>query len=924
MWQAIRQGAPAAALGVQSVSIGKRSLRFVAACAGIAAVLTVALLLGQQNYDTTPAVVAHSPPPRARMGVGKLDRAPAAQTATALLRSPTKEPAEPTISEEDVERLSAIGYVGGAAHDVERSDKVAYGYEVLSGGGGDGSASGAPRDAVVAADALEGGYKDVYSDADGARWSFRVESSTGTLTEAPAAPSIPQSADGRTADDFQLHYASLGSEWTENTAFHFAWPDGEDAAASKTGGAGGDDRTGKRRPRRTGFDAAEEADRALVESDPRILGLSKEVSALKGDLDQMILSPDSKHSEIEERSNQLKAAQRLLEEERERKLHEVDEYSNTQVRTAFLDSASQPPRTEGETGVEPEDDVRDQPGAEAAQPPAREAPPVRVKIIKTGELALEVPAYEAAADRVEGIVAGAGGFVADVQVEELPGGALRGRIVVRVPPERFEGLFAAIKEIGKVESENVKAADVTAQYVDLEARIRGLQITEERLQELIQSKSFIDKVESLLEVEREMTRVRSQIEQLQGELRVMADRVALSTITVVLHEPQRTVPAASMSVEVPVVAEAAETLGEALAALGGRLGSGKTAKRADGTIRGDYQLFVSLARFGELLGAIEGLGRIDERQISDRQFTDAGQPWAEKVECMVALVLYERSPQPPRANMMVEVDSVEAVRVKLNEALVPCQAAVMSSATTRRDDGSSASELRVRVPAGRFAELVDSLTGLGRVLAKETAGEAGRIVGGAASLPCDIALALTEPARQVPSGSMTVEVEAFEAARHGLTALVAERGVQVLASASTQRTDGTWAGRFRLGIKSADMDAVVERLESFGRVASRQITGTGLGELSRAAPDALGVIELDLQEPAAISPEPERGGASIRGRVRDGLAGFYNSLGLIAFGLMAMAPWLIIVVGLAWAGLWGYRRMRRVPVRGTKAESVGD
>ena len=84
-------------------------------------------------------------------------------------------------------------------------------------------------------------------------------------------------------------------------------------------------------------------------------------------------------------------------------------------------------------------------------------------------------------------------------------------------------------------------------------------------------------------------------------------------------------------------------------------------------------------------------------------------------------------------------------------------------------------------------------------------------------------------------------------------------------------TDGTSVGVFRLGIKAADMETVVSRLESLGRIASRQLTGLGLGGLSRADPNALGVIELTLAEKAAIAPEPNRAGDSIRGRLRNGL-----------------------------------------------------
>lgn len=152
----------------------------------------------------------------------------------------------------------------------------------------------------------------------------------------------------------------------------------------------------------------------------------------------------------------------------------------------------------------------------------------------------------------------------------------------------------------------------------------------------------------------------------------------------------------------------------------------------------------------------------------------------------------------------------------------------------------------------------------------------------------------------MPSGQIVLEVDEFAASRDQLSDLVADRGVQVLASSSNQRTDGSWVGSFRLGIKAEGMDSVLARLESLGRVASRQINGLGLGDLSRIDPSAIGVINLTLAEKAAINPGPERTGDSLRSRLRDGLAGLYTSLGFIAYGLIVMAPWLIIVVLFAW------------------------
>ncbi len=524
----------------------------------------------------------------------------------------------------------------------------------------------------------------------------------------------------------------------------------------------------------------------------------------------------------------------------------------------------------------------------------------QAKIIKTGNVTVEVDSYEQAMDRAKAIADQHGAFVADVSTREQTGGALAGHIVIRVSPERFEKLFDALKTLGRVETENVKAADVTAEYVDLEARIKGLEITEKRLAELIANKSFVDKVSSLLEVEREMNRVRSQIEQLTGQLRVMADRVALSTITLTLREPDRTVPSGSLSVEVPTVAEAAKSLGATLADLGGRLISGETSKRDDGTLLGEYQLQISVSRFDELLAAIEAFGRVEQRQVNDLQFDIASAAWATDAKCNLALTLFERSRQLPSGSLRFEVDQLPSALTTLTTRATEHQGSIVSNQTTRQSDGSSVAQLQIRVPCGEFTTLVDAIAPVGRATGKEISGEAGPIVGGAASSVCTLSVAMGERARQVPKGYMTVEVAKFDTARDQLSALVAEKGAQVLTSNSKQRNDSSWEGVFRLGIKTSEMETVVRCLESLGRVTSREIAGLGLGDLSQADPNAIGAIALTLAEKPTISPAPERAGGSIRKHLRDALAGVYSSLGLIAYGLIVIAPWLALVFIPAW------------------------
>lgn len=567
-----------------------------------------------------------------------------------------------------------------------------------------------------------------------------------------------------------------------------------------------------------------------------------------------------------------------------------------------------------QTGEQPAGDAA-QPAAGTSQPQGAQvttaAPkPPRARIIKTGTLATEVEDYEQAVQQVNAILERFDCFLADASTREMAGGALTGELTIRVAPGDFEGLFAALRQVGRLESEDVKAADVTAQYVDLEARIAALKLTEARLVELVKSKTFVDRMDDLLKVEQELNRVRTDIEQLEGQLRVLADRVALSTITLQLHERGRVVPSASLFVEVHELAAASDALTAALTQLGGRLVSGKINERDGGALGGDYRVKINLDHFADAIAAIAALGRVESREVRDFSAAGAAEPWAARVPCDIALTLFERARDLPTGSLALQIPNLGDAVAALEDAIAPVGAAIAANRTTQRDDGSASADVQLRVPAGAFAALVDRVATLGRVTAKQITGETGAIVGGAADTPCTLALTLAEPQRQIPSGGMVIEVAKFAPARDRLAKLVTDRNIQVLASSSSQRTDGTWVGRFNLGITASAMDAAVSELEKLGEVSQREIRGIGLGELSRIDPNALGVIQVVLAEKAALTPEPDRAGGSFRKYLRDGLAGLYESLGLIVYGLVVLAPWLVIALGAGWLITRAWKRRR--------------
>ncbi len=176
------------------------------------------------------------------------------------------------------------------------------------------------------------------------------------------------------------------------------------------------------------------------------------------------------------------------------------------------------------------------PVAEAQPPSAVEALVASRKLIRTGQISLEVGKYGAAADAAARIAAQNGGYVADTRVSRSDSGRQRGSLVLRIPADRFVDALKSLRELGSVKAENVSAQDVTKAYADLETRLKVKRETLERLRDILRRQT--GKLSDVLDAEREIARVTEEIEQMEGERRYYDQQVALSTLTAELIEPE--------------------------------------------------------------------------------------------------------------------------------------------------------------------------------------------------------------------------------------------------------------------------------------------------------------------------------------------------------------------------------------------------
>jgi anti-sigma factor RsiW len=155
-------------------------------------------------------------------------------------------------------------------------------------------------------------------------------------------------------------------------------------------------------------------------------------------------------------------------------------------------------------------------------------------ILRTAQLTLVAPNFDKARAEMDQILQRHQGYVGDLTVSSPSDGPRKLTATLRVPSTQMDAALTELKTLGRVESESQNGQDVTAQYVDLEARLTNARNTEQRLTDLLRQRT--GKLSDVLEVETELSRVRGEIEQMEAERRLLSKQVEFATLTATVTE----------------------------------------------------------------------------------------------------------------------------------------------------------------------------------------------------------------------------------------------------------------------------------------------------------------------------------------------------------------------------------------------------
>lgn len=240
---------------------------------------------------------------------------------------------------------------------------------------------------------------------------------------------------------------------------------------------------------------------------------------------------------------------------------------------------------------------------------------VERRVVATASLTIETAAVERAAERAGDIAESMGGFVEQLSSaggSEPP----QAELTLRVPQGQFGMALARLETLGEVQFRTLGREDVTERFIDLAARLRSASREEESLLGLLERSGSVLEVVS---VERELARVRAEVERLQGQLNFLERRVDLATIYLTLLPPGRIPtdpPIANFTLAVSGVDDKVAELKSYVAEVEGEIDEVHWLTYEDGE-RANVTFRVYAGDFAGTTAFVEEQGRVSHRELRE-------------------------------------------------------------------------------------------------------------------------------------------------------------------------------------------------------------------------------------------------------------------------------------------------------------------
>jgi chromosome segregation ATPase len=155
-------------------------------------------------------------------------------------------------------------------------------------------------------------------------------------------------------------------------------------------------------------------------------------------------------------------------------------------------------------------------------------------IIRSARLTLVARDFEGSRSKLESIVRQSEGYMDQLTVRGETGAGRVLSATLRLPSDRMDTGLSELRKLGKVREESQNSSDVTSQYVDLGARLTNARNTESRFQTILKERT--GKLSDVVDVEREISRIREEIERMEAQQKEMNNKVQYASVQIELSE----------------------------------------------------------------------------------------------------------------------------------------------------------------------------------------------------------------------------------------------------------------------------------------------------------------------------------------------------------------------------------------------------
>jgi anti-sigma factor RsiW len=364
----------------------------------------------------------------------------------------------------------------------------------------------------------------------------------------------------------------------------------------------------------------------------------------------------------------------------------------------------------------------------AEQKPTETPAPVQAnrKLIRNATVELEIISFDDAVEKITALASEERGYVATTNSEKQANGKLRGNVVVKVLPENLDRLLQKIRGLGELKNQTLGTEDITKAYFDTDARLKNARVMEQRLIDMLKTKT--GKVSDLLQVEKELGRVREQIEKIQGELKFWDSQMQFATVTISLSEKDMKEPAAFLLKERAQLALYAPDVEKiyndvkALASPKTQITNAQLNRDNTGRVSAWLSMLIAPEESDAQIARVKTMGRVENFQMQTERVAQGGTGMSDnaktkrdKVEVNVTISRKEQEQALQQTSLRIRTSAVDEKTKELRGLAEKQNGRVHTSSFSRDPDGREFADVSLRVPMKNYMALMQSLSSLGEI-----------------------------------------------------------------------------------------------------------------------------------------------------------------------------------------------------------------